>query len=69
MPIGDVEFPAQIRNVLATAGLNTVGEVREISDETLLSFSRFWKRLARLSPRNAGPAIDRWVRPSGKKPA
>src|ERR1019366_6651289 len=35
--ISDVEFPARIRNVLAVAGLKTVGEVREISDDTLLS--------------------------------
>jgi DNA-directed RNA polymerase alpha subunit len=37
-PIADVRFPTRIRNVLATAGLMTVGEVREIADETLLSF-------------------------------
>ena len=33
-PISGVEFPARIRNVLAAAGLETVGDVREISDET-----------------------------------
>jgi DNA-directed RNA polymerase alpha subunit len=37
-PISNVEFPARIRNVLAAAGLKTVGEVRETSDEILLSF-------------------------------
>jgi len=37
-PIDRVRFPTRIHNVLATAGLKTVGEVREISDETLLSF-------------------------------
>jgi len=37
-PIEEVRFPTGIRNVLAAAGLRTVGEVREISDETLLSF-------------------------------
>jgi DNA-directed RNA polymerase alpha subunit len=36
--ISDVEFPSRIRNVLVAAGLKTVGEVRETSDETLLSF-------------------------------
>ncbi len=36
-PISDVELPARIRNVLAAAGLKTVGEVREASDELLLS--------------------------------
>jgi hypothetical protein len=32
-PISNVEFPARIRNVLVAAGLKTVGEVRETSDE------------------------------------
>ncbi len=36
--IENIRFPARIRNVLAAAGLKTVGEVREIADETLLSF-------------------------------
>ena len=35
--IADVRFPTRIRNVLAAAGLKTVGEVRETTDETLLS--------------------------------
>ncbi|HEY4848225.1 MAG TPA: DNA-directed RNA polymerase subunit alpha C-terminal domain-containing protein [Methylocella sp.] len=34
--LDNVELPARIRNVLTAA--KTVGEVREISDETLLSF-------------------------------
>jgi DNA-directed RNA polymerase alpha subunit len=38
-PISDVNLPTRIRNVLVTAGLKTVGEVREISDEILLSFN------------------------------
>jgi DNA-directed RNA polymerase alpha subunit len=37
-PIDSVRLPARIHNVLAAAGLKTVGEIREISDETLLSF-------------------------------
>jgi DNA-directed RNA polymerase alpha subunit len=37
-PIDRVQFPARIHNVLAAAGLNTVGEVRETADEILLSF-------------------------------
>jgi DNA-directed RNA polymerase alpha subunit len=36
--IEDVRFPTRIRNVLAAAGLKTVGEVRETADETLMSF-------------------------------
>ena len=37
--ISDVVLPTRIRNVLEAAGLKTVGEVREISDEILLSFN------------------------------
>ena len=36
--IEDVRFATRIRNVLAAAGLKTVGEVRETAYETLLSF-------------------------------
>jgi DNA-directed RNA polymerase alpha subunit len=38
-PISEVDLPARIRNVLADAGLKTVGEVRESSDDMLLSRS------------------------------
>jgi hypothetical protein len=58
-PISGVEFPARIRNVLAAAGLETVGEVREISDETLLSFQDLGKGLSRPSSRDLGLAVDR----------
>ena len=37
--IDRVHLPTRIRNVLEAAGLKTVGEVREISDEILLSFN------------------------------
>jgi DNA-directed RNA polymerase alpha subunit len=37
-PIERVRFPTRIRNVLDVAGLRTVGDVREILDDTLLSF-------------------------------
>jgi DNA-directed RNA polymerase alpha subunit len=37
MPIDRIRFPTRIRNVLAAAGLKTVGELRETTDETLLS--------------------------------
>jgi DNA-directed RNA polymerase alpha subunit len=52
-PISNVRFPARICNVLAAAGLKTVGEVRETSDEILLSF----QDLGTLSPIFA----RRWV--------
>jgi DNA-directed RNA polymerase alpha subunit len=37
-PIDRVQLPTRIQNVLTAAGLKTVGEVRETSDEILLSF-------------------------------
>jgi hypothetical protein len=37
-PVDRVRFPTRIQNVLVTAGLKTVGEVRETADETPLSF-------------------------------
>jgi len=43
MPISQVELPTRIRKVLAAAGLKTVGEVRETSDEILLSFQDLGK--------------------------
>jgi len=58
--ISGVEFPARIRTVLAIAGLETVGEVRETSDEILLSFQDFGKGLGHPSARDAWPLIDRW---------
>jgi DNA-directed RNA polymerase alpha subunit len=58
-PISDVEFPARIRNVLAAAGLKTVGEVREISNDTLLSFQDWGKgSVAHLRETLGLPSID-----------
>jgi DNA-directed RNA polymerase alpha subunit len=54
-PIDRVRFPARIQNVLVAAGLKTVGEVRETSDETLLSFQDFGKgSVARLRETQGG---------------
>jgi DNA-directed RNA polymerase alpha subunit len=67
-PLSDVEFPTRIRNVLAAAGLKTVGEVREISDETLLSFQDFGKGSVVLLRESLGlPSCD-GVRPLGRRP-
>ena len=40
-PIERVPFSTRVRNVLAAAGLKTVGEVREVSDSMLLAFHDF----------------------------
>ena len=67
-PLDNVELPARIRTVLAAAGLSTVGEVREISDETLLSFQDLGKTsVAHLRETLGLPSTD-GVRPLSKKP-
>jgi DNA-directed RNA polymerase alpha subunit len=43
MPIREVQFPTLINNALFAAGMKTVGEVREMSDEALLSLPDFGK--------------------------
>jgi DNA-directed RNA polymerase alpha subunit len=68
-PLDKVELPGRIRNVLKAAGLDTVGEVREVPDETLLSFQDFGKgSLTHLREALGLPSTD-GVRPSCKKPA
>ena len=67
-PIDRVRFPARIHNVLVAAGLQTVGEVRETSDEALLSFPDLGKgSVAHLRETLGLPSTD-GVRPWGKKP-
>jgi DNA-directed RNA polymerase alpha subunit len=64
-PIDRVRFPARIQNVLVAAGLKTVGEVRETSDEALLSFQDFGKgSVAQLREALGLPSTD-GVRPVG----
>jgi DNA-directed RNA polymerase alpha subunit len=68
-PISDIEFPARIRNVLRFAGLRTVGDVREVSDETLLSFQDLGKGSVALLRETLGlPSCDGVRPPGGKKP-
>jgi DNA-directed RNA polymerase alpha subunit len=67
-PLDSVELPARIRNVLAGAGLKTVGDAREISDETLLSFQDFGKGSLTYLRETLGLPSRDGVRPSGKKP-
>ena len=67
--ISDIEFPTRIRTVLAAAGLETVGEVRETSDEILLSFQDLGKAsIAYLRESLGLPSTDE-ARALGKKPA
>jgi DNA-directed RNA polymerase alpha subunit len=70
-PVREVQFPTRIKNALFAAGLKTVGEVREISDEALLkllSLPDFGRAsVAHLRETLGLPSTD-GVRPSGKKP-
>jgi DNA-directed RNA polymerase alpha subunit len=67
-PIREVRFPTRIKDALFAAGLKTVGEVRETSDEALLSLPDFGKvSVAHLRETLGLPSTD-GVRPSGKKP-
>jgi DNA-directed RNA polymerase alpha subunit len=58
-PIERVRFASRIQNVLRAADLKTVGEVREVSEETLLSFQDFGpKSLADLREGLGLPSAD-----------
>jgi len=53
-PIVNVRFSTRVSNALTAAGVKTVGDIREASDATLLSFHDPWSRLDRPPSRNFG---------------
>jgi Bacterial RNA polymerase, alpha chain C terminal domain len=57
-PIRDVRFPTRIQDALFAAGIKTVGEVREMADETLVGLPELGK-VGRPSPRDAWPPVNR----------
>jgi DNA-directed RNA polymerase alpha subunit len=68
-PIERVLFSTRIQNALRAADLKTVGEVREMSNETLISLPDLGKgSLAALRGKLGLPSTD-GVRPASKKPA
>jgi DNA-directed RNA polymerase alpha subunit len=68
-PIREVRFPTRIKDALFAAGLKTVGEVREMSDASLLALPDFGKTsVAQLRDLLGLPSTD-GVRPGGKKPS
>jgi DNA-directed RNA polymerase alpha subunit len=68
-PIKCVLFSTRIQNALRTADLKTVGEVREASDETLISLPDFGEgSLAALRGKLGLPSTD-GVRPVSREPA
>ena len=67
MPIERVLFSIRIQNALRAADLKTVGEVREISDETLIGLPDFGRSsLSDLRMKLGLPSTD-GVRPTRKK--
>ena len=67
MPIERVIFSTRIQNALRAADLKTVGEVREVSDETVISLPDFGTRLlAALREKLGLPSTD-GMRPISKK--
>ena len=67
-PIENVRFSTRVRNGLATAGMKTVGEIREASDAMLLSLQDLGKgSVAHLRETLGLPSTD-GVRPLAKTP-
>ena len=65
--IENVRFVTRIRNALNAAGMKTIGEVRETSDDTLLSLPDLGRAsIAHLRETLGLPSTD-GVRPLGKK--
>ena len=66
-PIREVQFVTRINNALFAAGLKTVGEVREMSDEALLALPDFGRTsVAHLRETLGLPSCD-GVRPEKKR--
>jgi len=67
--IEQVRFSSRIRNALNAAGLKTIGEVREMSDDNLLSLQNLGpSSISYLREALGLPSTD-GVRPLDKKPA
>jgi len=66
-PLDNVRLSSRIRNALSAAGWKTVGEIREASDETLLSLQDLGKgSVSHLRETLGLPSTD-GVRVSGSK--
>lgn len=63
-PIREVRFPTRIKDALFAAGLKTVGEVREMSDDTLLALPDFGKTSVAQLRETLGLPSCNGVRPS-----
>jgi DNA-directed RNA polymerase alpha subunit len=66
--IANVRFSTRVRNALNAAGMKTIGEVREASDEVLLSLPDFGKSSVAHLRQTLGPPSTDGVRPASKRP-
>jgi DNA-directed RNA polymerase alpha subunit len=67
--IGQVRFSTRVRNALNAAGMKTIGEVRETSDDNLLSLQDLGPSSISYLRETLGLPSTDGVRPMGKKPA
>ena len=67
--IEDVRFSTRIRKALSAVGIKTVGEIREASDKTLLSFQDFGQASVDHLRESLGLPSTDGVRPSAGKPS
>jgi DNA-directed RNA polymerase alpha subunit len=67
-PIDKVHFSMRITNALNAAGVKTVGEIRQASDATLLSFQDLGSTSVAHLRETLGTAPSRMLKPKGKKP-
>jgi DNA-directed RNA polymerase alpha subunit len=68
-PIGNVRFSTRITNALNAAGVKTIGEIRQASDATLLSFQDLGSSsIARLRETLGRPRSNA-LKPKSKNPA
>jgi Bacterial RNA polymerase, alpha chain C terminal domain len=68
-PIENVRFSTRIRNALNAAGMKTIGEVRETSDDNLLSLQDLGPSSISYLRKTLGAPSTDGVRPLGEKPA
>jgi hypothetical protein len=66
-PIREVHFPPRINDALFAAGLKTVGQVREISDDALLALQDFGRDSVSYLRETLGLSSAERVRHLGKK--
>jgi DNA-directed RNA polymerase alpha subunit len=66
--IQNVRFSTRIRNALNAAGMKTIGEIRETSDDNLLSFQDLGPGSIAYLRETLGLPSTHGVRPMGKKP-